>query len=345
MSLSVDLQFMKRALELAAKGMGSVSPNPMVGCVIVHEGEVIGEGWHERYGEAHAEVRAIKSVKKKSLLKESTMYVTLEPCAHHGKTPACTGLIMKHKVQKVVISNLDPFPLVNGEGMKVLEEAGIEVELGMLSDEGRELNKRYFTRLEKKRPYVILKWAETADGLIARENYDSKWISNEASRKMVHQWRAEEDAIWVGTNTAKYDNPILNVREVEGHDPIRLVIDKHLSLDPKLNLFNQEIPTVCYNYKQNRMEDNLEWVKIEEGFELQSIFMDLRQRGVQSVLVEGGTVLIDTIIDLGFWDEARVFKCNEKFEKGIAAPKLGKDPVSIEDIKGDALHTYIRVQK
>lgn len=340
MILEEDKVFMQRAIELARLGIGAVSPNPMVGCVIVQQNEIIGEGWHKRYGEAHAEVNAIESVKHKKQLKEATVYVTLEPCAHFGKTPPCADLLIQHQIKRVVISNHDTFPLVDGGGIKKLQAAGLEVEVGVLSEEGRDLNKRFFTRVEKKRPYVILKWAQTKDGFIARENYDSKWISNQQSRKLVHKWRTEEDAIWVGTNTAKYDNPKLNVRDWKGSDPIRLVIDKHLSLPNDLNLYDQKIPTVCYNKKQNGSEENLEWVKVGEENLLEDVFMDLRQRGVQSVLIEGGTQLLQSLIDSGYWDEARVFTGAKSFENGIKAPHLNVKSSAEQAIDDDKLNVY-----
>lgn len=338
----MDEKYMQRALELAERGVGAVSPNPMVGCVIVHQNKIIGEGWHEKYGGPHAEVNAIKNVKNKSLLKEATAYVTLEPCAHFGKTPPCADLLIKHKLKRVVIANQDSFPLVNGGGIKKLEEAGIEVEVGVLSAQGRVLNKIFFTRVEKKRPYVILKWAQTADGFVARENYDSKWISNEHSRKLVHKWRAEEDAIWVGTNTAKYDNPKLNVRDWQGSDPVRLVIDKQLSLDASLHLFDQEIPTVCYNLKKDGKEVNLEWVKVSENQLLKDVFLDLRQRGIQSVLVEGGAHLLQSLIDEGHWDEARVFTGSATFENGIKAPILDVVAKKSSEVDGDRLELFYK---
>ncbi|MEP2026129.1 MAG: bifunctional diaminohydroxyphosphoribosylaminopyrimidine deaminase/5-amino-6-(5-phosphoribosylamino)uracil reductase RibD [Reichenbachiella sp.] len=340
MSLSIDEKYMRRALELAAIGLGVVSPNPMVGCVIVHEDKIIGEGWHEKYGEAHAEVNAIKNVKHKSLLKHSTAYVTLEPCAHFGKTPPCADLLIKYQLKRVVIANQDSHSLVNGVGIQKLREAGIEVEIGVCSDEARRLNKRFFTRIEKQRPYVILKWAQTSDRFIARENYDSKWISGEQSRKLVHKWRSEEDAIWVGTNTAKYDNPNLNVRDWQGNHPIRLVIDKQLSLSSELHLFNQEIPTICYNLKKDGKEENLEWVKVLENQLLDDIFLDMRQRGVQSVFVEGGAHLLQTLIDQGLWDEARVFSSETKFEKGIPAPKLLSEASESMKVEKDQLDIF-----
>lgn len=331
---------MQRALELASNGLGVVSPNPMVGCVIVYEDKIIGEGWHEKYGEAHAEVNAIQKIKNKALLKEATVYVTLEPCAHFGKTPPCADLLIKNKVKRVVICNQDSFPLVNGGGIKKLKEAGIDVETGILSNQGRKLNKRFFTRIEKKKPYVILKWAQTADGFIARENFDSKWISGGQSRKLVHKWRSEEDAIWVGTKTAKHDNPKLNVRDWKGNDPIRLVIDKQLCLDPNLHLFDQNIPSICYNLKKEGKEENLEWVKVDEGQLLEDVFFDLRQRGIQSVFVEGGAYLLQTLIDGEYWDEARVFSSETKFEKGIVAPKLPVSANKLLHIENDQLEFF-----
>lgn len=316
----------------------------MVGCVIVHDNKIIGEGWHEKYGEAHAEVNAIKKVKNKALLKDATAYVTLEPCAHFGKTPPCADLLIKHKLKRVVICNQDSFPLVNGGGIKKLTDAGIEVEVGVLDQEGRKLNKRFFTRVEKKKPYVILKWAQTADGFIARENYDSKWISGEQSRKLVHKWRTEEDAIWVGTNTAKHDNPKLNVRDWKGNDPIRLVIDKQLSLNQDLHLFDQEIPTICYNLKKEDKEENLEWVKVSEDRLLEDVFLDLRQRGIQSVFVEGGAHLLQSLIHGGHWDEARVFTSESQFEKGIAAPNVNGQPDDNSNIGDDRLEIFYNPQ-
>ena len=340
MSKSIDEIFMQRALALAKNGLSKVSPNPMVGCVIVCDEKIIGEGWHKKYGDAHAEVNAIKSVKNKSRLKQSTAYVTLEPCSHFGKTPPCADLLIRHQLKRVVIANQDSHTLVNGGGIQKLKEAGIEVEIGVCAEEARKLNKRFFTRIEKKRPYVILKWAQTADGFVARENYDSKWISGKQSRKLVHKWRSEEDAIWVGTNTAKYDNPKLNARDWQGNNPIRLVIDKELSLNYDLHLFNQEIPTICYNLKKDEKEENLEWVKVGTDQLLEDIFLDLRQRGIQSVFVEGGSHLLQSLLDKGYWDEARVFTGPSHFEKGIKAPSLKIDNTEETEIEGDRLSIY-----
>lgn len=336
-----DCKYMTRAFELANRGLGNVSPNPMVGCVIVHNGQIIGEGWHQKFGGPHAEVNAINSVKDPSLLREATAYVTLEPCAHHGKTPPCADLLISHQLKKVVIANKDPFPLVNGGGIKKIQQAGIKLEVGALEEVGREINKRFFSAIEKNRPYIILKWAQTADGFIARVNFDSKWISNEHSRMLVHKWRAEEDAILVGTNTAKHDNPSLNVRGWEGNNPLRLVIDKHFSLDSDLNLFDRTIPTVCYNLNKDETAENLIYKKINEEDMLPDILSDLSERKIQSLIVEGGSSLINSFISEGLWDEARVFTAKNTFGSGIEASKFSGKLINSENVKGDQLNVYV----
>jgi diaminohydroxyphosphoribosylaminopyrimidine deaminase/5-amino-6-(5-phosphoribosylamino)uracil reductase len=336
---------MRRALELARLGFGNVSPNPMVGCVIVHNGLIIGEGFHREYGGPHAEVHAVNAVENKALLSESDVYVTLEPCSHFGKTPPCADLLVEHKVNKVTISNNDPNPMVAGQGIKKLENAGIVVVEGILKEEGYDLNKRYFTSAEQNRPYVILKWAETADRFIARKDFDSKWISNEFSRKLVHKWRAQEDAVLVGKNTAKYDNPTLNVRDWEGNDPLRIVIDHELSLDHKLNLFNPKIPTVCYNLKKHEELKNLSFVKLKKADFIQKILTDLHQRNIQSLIIEGGALTITEFIQAGLWDEARIFQAETCFGDGIRAPQLSNAEFEgKENIMGDTL-TYFKRAK
>lgn len=317
-----DEKFMRRAFQLARLGAGRTSPNPMVGCVIVHEGKIIGEGWHQMYGGPHAEVNAIRSVSDRTLLPSSTAYVSLEPCAHFGKTPPCADLLVENKIRRVVISNRDPFPAVNGSGIKKLKSAGIAVEVGVLEQEGHAINRRFFSFHQKKRPYVVLKWAQTSDGFIARKNFDSKWISSELSRKLVHKWRSEEDAILVGTNTAKYDNPSLNVRSWSGSNPLRIVIDKRLKLDKSLHLFDTSIPTLCYNLEKSTEESNLSLVKVNEDSFLKDMMDDLYQRNVQSVFVEGGSHLLNSLISDGIWDEARIFISRTEFTDGIKAPHL-----------------------
>jgi diaminohydroxyphosphoribosylaminopyrimidine deaminase/5-amino-6-(5-phosphoribosylamino)uracil reductase len=336
-----DETFMHRAFDLATLGAGRVSPNPMVGCVIVHENKIIGEGWHQQFGQAHAEVNAINSVANKSLIKESTIYVSLEPCSHFGKTPPCADLIIRMQAKRVVISNVDTNPLVGGNGIKKLLGAKIEVKTGVLEKEGRELNKRFFTSIEKQRPFIILKWAQTADGFIARENFDSKWISSEVSRKLVHKWRSEEDAILVGTNTARYDNPKLNIRLWSGLDPIRIVIDKKLTLEKSLHLFDQSQPTICYNLETDEGQPNLEYVKLDSNNFLSELVRDLHQRKIQSVIVEGGATTLQGFIDSQLWDEARIFTSPSSFQTGIKAPIIAAKVVKQETLEKDVLRFLV----
>ena len=333
---------MSRALELARLGFGNVSPNPMVGCVIVHNGRIIGEGFHQEYGNHHAEVNAINSVKDRELLPESEAYVTLEPCSFFGNTPPCANLLVKHKIKKVYISTIDSNPRVSGKGVEILKQGGIEVELGVLEAEGLDLNKRFFTFNAKKRPYIILKWAETADGFIARNNFDSKWISNEYSRKLVHKWRSEEDAVLVGKNTAHYDDPMLNVRDWVGKDPTRVVIDHELKLDRTLKLFDQNIPTICYNLLRDDEAAQLSFKKLNRDNFLHELLGDLYARKIQSLIIEGGAATLKAFIDKGLWDEARVFKAETFFGAGIHAPQLlNAEFDGSEHIMGDSL-TYFR---
>lgn len=337
---AVDSQYMRRALDLAERGRGSVSPNPMVGCVIVHGEKIIGEGWHRLYGKGHAEVNAVASVMDMNLLSESTCYVTLEPCAHHGKTPPCADLLIKHKLKRVVVAVKDSNPLVGGKGIARMQEAGIQVDYGVLEAQARALNARFFTAIEKQRPYILLKWAQTADGFVARKNFDSKWISGKASRQLVHQWRADEDAIMVGTNTARYDNPKLNVRGLERTDPLRVLIDKELKLPRSLQLFDGSQPTVCYNLIKTETHSNLDFVKLEKKDFIHQLLADLHKRKVQSVLVEGGAALLNSLISEGLWDEARVFQSETSFGEGIAAPSLPIGPSETISGEKDELRIY-----
>ncbi|WP_435356973.1 bifunctional diaminohydroxyphosphoribosylaminopyrimidine deaminase/5-amino-6-(5-phosphoribosylamino)uracil reductase RibD [Emticicia sp. SJ17W-69] len=320
--MNTDEKYMLRALQLAEIGRGNVSPNPMVGCVIVHDDKIIGEGWHRKYGDWHAEVNAVNSVKDKSLLSTATVYVTLEPCSHFGKTPPCADLLVKHQVKKVVICNFDPFPLVAGKGIEKLQDAGIEVITGVLEAKGRELNARFFTLIEKKRPYIILKWAETADGFIAGENFEQLKISNALSHKLSHKWRSEEDAMMVGTNTALYDNPRLNVREWIGRNPIRIVVDRNERLPKDLHLFDGSQETIILSNP----------TQLDE----------LRNNKIQSLIVEGGTKLLQSFIDIQLFDEIRVFKSQNQLKKGISAPILPKniDLIQKQNLQGDELTIY-----
>lgn len=331
---------MRRALELALLGQGTVSPNPMVGSVIVCDGKIIGEGWHKKFGDVHAEVNAINSVQDKSLLRRSSVYVNLEPCSHFGKTPPCADLLIAHQVKKVVIANMDTNPLVAGEGVRKLRSVGIEVVTGILDKEGHELNKRFFTYMGRQRPYLILKWAETADGFIARENYDSKWISNVLSRQLTHKWRSEEDAILVGSKTVAHDNPQLNVRDWSGKDPVRIVIDRFLKLDETLRVFDSTQRTIVYNFIKNEEQPNLSLVQLDEHQFLNNVVKDLFQKQIQSVLIEGGSTILNLFISDGLWDEARVFRSKQIFEKGIPAPELHGTCVGCHNIQSDTLSFY-----
>ena len=337
-------QYMQRALGLAKNGLGAVSPNPMVGCVVVQNDVIIGEGWHQKFGEAHAEVNAINSVENKELLKRATVYVTLEPCSYHGKTPACSDLLIRSKVKEVIIAALDPNSKVSGNGVKALKSAGIEVEVGILEKESIELNKRFFLNQSLARPFIILKWAQTQDGFVARKNYDSKWISNEFSRQRVHQWRAEEDAILVGKNTAQYDNPSLTVRDWKGSNPIRVVLDRQLELSTKLNLFNGEVKTLVYNCKESNTNEKLELVRLGKDNFISELLVDLYQRDIGSLIIEGGSQVLAIFIQLGLWDEARVFTSNQEFGEGIEAPSFNEKVNTSEYVENDELNYYYNSQ-
>ena len=331
---------MERCIELASKAMGYVSPNPLVGSVIVYEGKIIGEGYHENYGKSHAEVNAISSVKDKSLLPKSTLYVNLEPCAHFGKTPPCSNLIIEHKILKVVIGCIDSFSEVAGKGIAKMENAGIEVIVGVLEKESRALNKRFFTFHEKERPYIILKWAESKDGFIAPKNQTAPfWMTSSESKKLVHQWRAEEDAILVGRITAEKDNPSLNVREVKGKNPTRIVIDKDLKLSTDLNLFNTEAETLIFNTIKSEEKDSNKFIKIDSNNLINNILEELYKQNIQSIIIEGGTITLQSFFDANMWDEARIFTANKTLTDGIKAPNIDGEIISEEKIGEDKLET------
>jgi diaminohydroxyphosphoribosylaminopyrimidine deaminase / 5-amino-6-(5-phosphoribosylamino)uracil reductase len=342
---SSDEIFMRRALELALLGQGNVAPNPMVGCVIVHENKIIGEGWHQQYGGPHAEVNAINAVADKSLLPASRIYVTLEPCSHYGKTPPCADLLIQHGVKDVVICNTDPNPLVKGAGIRKLLDTGCQVHVGLLEPEGLDLNRFFFTYHAQKRPYILLKWAETADGFIGKTDGTRLWISNKLSQKLVHKWRTEIQAIMVGTHTALVDNPRLNIRAWTGKNPTRVVLDKRLQLPGNLNLFDKSQPTLVYNFQKQETLPNLEWVKLDENQELiPALLQDLYARKIQSIMIEGGAVLLNSFIRAGLWDEACVFKSDIKLvEEGVAAPTLPLACLKhVSHIATDKLLIFIR---
>jgi diaminohydroxyphosphoribosylaminopyrimidine deaminase / 5-amino-6-(5-phosphoribosylamino)uracil reductase len=329
---------MYRALQLARLGLGQVSPNPMVGCVIVHQGKIIGEGYHRRFGEAHAEVNAIRSVRDENLLTESTVYVTLEPCAHFGKTPPCADLLIEKKVGQVVIGCPDPFDQVAGKGIEKLTNAGIPVVVGVLEKECRELNKRFFTAIEKKRPYVILKWAQSADGFIARANKDSKWISNQYSRQLVHKWRTIEDGILVGKNTALQDDPKLTAREWTGRNPVRIVLDNYLELPADSHLLDNSVRTIVANHARTESKNGLEYLKYDGSIE--QLLKGLLNQGLHSVIIEGGSQVLKSFIQCGLWDEARVFTAPVSFGQGLEAPPVTGEILETRSIEGDELRIW-----
>jgi diaminohydroxyphosphoribosylaminopyrimidine deaminase/5-amino-6-(5-phosphoribosylamino)uracil reductase len=324
--INIINNYMQRCFELAIKGAGSVAPNPMVGAVLVYDDRIIGEGYHEKYGEAHAEVNCIKSVsvEDRHLIRLATLYVSLEPCAHFGKTPPCSRLIIDHQIPEVVIACSDPFSKVNGKGIEDLKAAGIEVELGLLENKAKELNERFFVFHEKKRPYIILKWAETANHFIASDSEERLLISNELSNRLVHRWRSEEVAIMVGTNTALKDNPTLTNRYWSGKNPIRILIDQHLKLPYESNLLQWGATTIIFNGLKTGTEDDLIYVLIDFSKNVIDQVLDYCYAfPIQSILIEGGAKLLQSFIDSGIWDEARVIRnTNLQVKNGLAAPVL-----------------------
>lgn len=321
--------YMHRCLDLAKNGLGNVAPNPMVGCVIVHKNTIIGEGYHQHYGEPHAEVNAILSVKNKDLLTASTLYVNLEPCCHHGKTPPCTDLIIAEKIPEVIIGTVDPYDQVAGQGIARLRNHGVKVDVGILRNESIRLNKRFFTYHQKKRPYIILKWAQTADAFIDIERLPGNpaqptWITSEKLRMLVHKWRTEEQALIVGTITALKDNPRLNVRDWSGNQPIRIVLDENLTLSHSLHLFDNTQKTLIFNQKKNEQKSITQWVKIDftDPDFTNQLLRVLWENKIQSIIVEGGQKVLKTFIDNNIWEEARIFQGSKFFQKGLRAPTL-----------------------
>ncbi len=338
---------MQRCLQLAILGAGNTAPNPIVGAVLVHAGKIIGEGCHQQYGGPHAEVNCINSVADadKDLIEKSTLYVSLEPCSHFGKTPPCTDLVIANKIPEVVIGCRDSFAAVDGKGIERLMAAGIQVNVGILEKECRELNKRFFTFHEKHRPYIILKWAQSSDGRIAARGADRIFISNEITNRLVHQWRTEEAAILVGTNTVLLDDPALTARLWPGKDPVRLVIDKELKLPVHLKLFDGSVKTIVFNYIKQSATENLVYHRLnkEEGIPVQ-ILSALYNMQLQSVMVEGGSKLLQSLIDEGFWDEARVITNSAMvIGEGLDAPVLKNEmELSEQKIENDVISYFTR---
>lgn len=343
--------YMQRCLQLAQKGAGWVAPNPMVGAVLVYQDQIIGEGYHKQSGQAHAEVNCINSVAKENQekIKESILYVSLEPCVHFGKTPPCTNLIIEHQIKKVVIGCMDPFEAVNGKGASKLKEAGINVIGPILEKEAIDLNKRFFHFHQKLRPYIILKWAQSADGLIGLQGQTVK-VSNAYTQRLVHHWRSEEAAILVGTQTAVTDNPQLNNRFGNGPNPLRMVIDRNLQLDPSLYLLNNQHPTWVFNTIKHETSGTVKQIQLlEQASLLEPILEYTYHHHVQSILVEGGAKLLQSFINQALWDEAYVIHAKQaigsKNSIGIQAPSLMQAQLLRKEKVGtDIIHYYRTVQ-
>lgn len=346
-----EADFMQRAIDLAMLGQGKVSPNPMVGCVIVHNHKIVGEGWHQQYGGAHAEVNAIQSVTDKTILPQCEVFVTLEPCVHFGKTPPCADLLVKSKVKKVWIGCLDPNPLVAGNGAKLLQQNGIAVTVGLLAKENAFLLRRFYTYHTQKRPYVILKWAQTADGFIAPEpnasNIGLNQITAYPAQVLNHKWRTQEDAIMVATNTALIDNPQLNARHWVGKNPIRVVLDFDNKIPQNYHLKNDLQPTLIFTKEEVvHSFSKTKFITVSTEANIWEFVLSvLHQHQVQSLIVEGGAKWLDYIISQGVWDEARVIQSEKTFGSGIKAPILPDNLINNYKVGLDMVFTYLRLAK
>lgn len=337
--------YMQRALELAAQGLGKVAPNPLVGCVIVNQDTIIGEGFHQRFGGMHAEVNAINSVTDKNLLSDSTLYVTLEPCNHQGLTPPCCDIILEHKIPRVVIATLDSNPLVSGKGVERLRQAGVNVQVGVLEEKARWQNRRFFTFHERYRPYIILKWAETKDGFmdILRENGEtgSFAISGKDAKVLVHKWRTEEASILVGSRTVFIDNPQMTARHWPGKDPVRIVIDANLKVPRTHKIFEDRGRTIVFNRLETRPIFNIEYIQLNFAEEILPRIMDyLRYEKLTSVIVEGGAATLTRFLELGLWDEIRRFRAPMNLDKGLKSPVLDLKPYETVTIGEDQLDFF-----
>jgi diaminohydroxyphosphoribosylaminopyrimidine deaminase/5-amino-6-(5-phosphoribosylamino)uracil reductase len=342
--MSVEI-YMQRCIDIALKGIRSVAPNPMVGCVIVSDDMILAEGYHQIFGGPHAEVNAINKVKDTKTLKKAILFVSLEPCSHVGKTAPCADLIIKKGIQKVVIGTRDPNPLVGGKGIEKLKNAGIDVTEGVLEEQCLAINKRFFTFHEKQRPYVILKWAQTLDGFLDKiRDEDTQmvnWISAPETKTLVHKWRSEEQSILVGRNTIINDNPSLTVREYVGSNPTRLVIDSQLQISDSLNVYSEDAPTIVFNRLKDEQEKNIQFVKINET-STKNILDELYKRNIQSVFVEGGSRTLQYFIIDNVWDEARVIVGNKSFKEGYKAPVINRIPVETIRFGSDTIHFFKR---
>ena len=333
---------MQQCLDLALKGLGAVSPNPMVGAVLVYEDRVIGTGYHKRYGEAHAEVNCINSVQEadKPFIAASTLYVSLEPCSHFGKTPPCADLIIAKKIKKVIVACLDPNPLVAGRGVEKLEAAGIEVVTHVLEQESRKINKRFIVFHEQKRPYIILKWAVSVEGNFCPSDKSSFWLSNDESKKMVHQWRSEEDAILVGSGTALADNPSLTVREWQGRNPVRVMLDRDLKTPIHFNIYNEEANTIVFNLHKNEERGHVQWIQLPSKNFIEAAMKKMYDLHIQSVIIEGGLDILNQCMSLRYWDEIRVIQSNTSLIDGLKAPKIQEKSLHQQQLKQDLIYYY-----
>lgn len=341
--VKVHEKYIRRCIELALNGLGTTYPNPMVGAVIVHDDIIIGEGWHRKAGEPHAEVNAVNSVADTSLLKAATIYVSLEPCSHFGRTPPCCDLILKTGIPNIVVGTVDTFSKVSGEGIRKLREAGRNVIVGVLGNECRKLNRRFFTFHEEKRPYVILKWAQSKDGYIAplhREERRPVWISTEASRRLAHKWRTEEQAILVGTQTAADDDPKLDVRLWNGPQPVRFAIDRTRRIPSRSALFDQKAPTVVITADKTPDDGMVSYEAASFENLASEVLAIAYRRGIQSIIIEGGRHTLQTFIDAGMWDEARIITGNVMLGTGIPAPKLNGSPSETHSLDGDLIQIH-----
>ncbi|MFA7274636.1 MAG: bifunctional diaminohydroxyphosphoribosylaminopyrimidine deaminase/5-amino-6-(5-phosphoribosylamino)uracil reductase RibD [Crocinitomicaceae bacterium] len=336
-------KYMARCIELAKKGQGYVAPNPMVGSVIVYEDRIIGEGYHQEYGTAHAEVNAINSVKDKNLLSKSTLYVSLEPCAHFGKTPPCSDLIIANKIPNVVIGSIDPFSAVNGKGIQKLKDNGIDVTTGVLEKECQVLNKRFFTFHEKKRPYIILKWAQTKDGFIDKTRTDGEiginWITQPETKSLVHLWRSQEMGVLVGRQTVAIDNPQLNVREIYGKDPVRILLDSQLKLDYQHMANKFSARTIVLNTVETKTVGQIDFIQLK-SLDVTEILHSLWENEIQSVIIEGGTFTLEQFLSKDAWDEIRVLEGINIFNDGLKAPTIHRIPQKITNFGKDTIFQF-----
>jgi diaminohydroxyphosphoribosylaminopyrimidine deaminase/5-amino-6-(5-phosphoribosylamino)uracil reductase len=339
-----DEQYMLRALQLAKLGGVSVAPNPLVGAVIVLNDEIIGEGYHQTYGEAHAEVNAVNSVTDQSVLAEATIYVTLEPCSHFGKTPPCADLLVKHRFKRVVIAQVDPFSEVAGRGIERLRKAGIRVDCGVLEKEAQELNKRFITFHTKKRPFVILKWAQTTDGLMDRDRSAGlekgiHWISQPETQVFTHQLRSTEQAILVGWKTVENDNPSLTTRAFSGPSPVRIVVDPRLKAPKDASVFTDGFPTIILNLLEDKEQGSLRFIRLAD-LQPQTILDTLYRNNINSVIIEGGANTLTRFLESGLWDEALVISGQSTFKSGLKAPAIPGNPSKTIRFGKDLLYYF-----